>query len=123
MTDFKIIGQLWQTEYSVWLAITLISVAMPIFVSYVPFLLYLKERIVDDRKFRLIFVAWIMVSPIAPVLLLLMDLVFEVTPPSQLGGITLWNLRLVLWCLLCVHDGETVSVIMNKWSFRLAAPP
>ena len=45
ITDFQIIIMLWQTQYSVWLAVTIVTNFAPVFVSYIPFVLYLKTRI------------------------------------------------------------------------------
>jgi hypothetical protein len=45
ISDFQIIVMLWQTKYAVWLAVTVVTNFAPVFVSYIPLILYLKTRI------------------------------------------------------------------------------
>jgi hypothetical protein len=44
-TDLQITRMLWENDYSVWMVTAILSQLVPFYVSYVPFVTYLRERL------------------------------------------------------------------------------
>ena len=78
LTDLQIVRMLWKSNLTISLTVTVISMLAPFYVSYVPFLMSLKERInrSSEPDLNLTTVAFIMASPLAIFMLLVIDNVF-----------------------------------------------
>ena len=81
VTDIIVLKQLGNTRHAMWFTITVVSIIMPFLISYVPFMIFLKERVTkvifkDEITCRLRFLAGASLSPLILVYLMLMDLVF-----------------------------------------------
>ena len=81
VTDIIVLKQLAGTRHAMWFTITVVSIIMPFLISYVPFMIFLKERVTkvifkDEITCRLRFLAGASLSPLILVYLMLMDIVF-----------------------------------------------
>ena len=81
VTDIIVLRQLGKTRHAMWFTITVVSIIMPFLISYVPFMIFLKERFTrasfkEELTCRLNILAGASLSPLILVYLMFMDIVF-----------------------------------------------